>query len=226
LTCEPRRSCRVLRTFSCQFEEVHLFRRYPFRMQKTHILGLVLVLGLVLTACSANSGTPSVASLESRSEDVVSDTGSSDSDPVADAEEAMLAFTQCLRDEGIDIDDPTVDSDGNLQLAPIEFAVEGGDAGADPELSHFDDLIAPCQELLAGMVTTGSNNHATEFEDAMLEYAQCMRTNGVDMPDPDFSSGGGIVDLGMIDGDSAAFAHADEQCRDLLSLLGSVGAGS
>ena len=194
-------------------------------MQKTHILGLVLILGLMLTACSANSSTPSVASLESVSEDVVSDTGSSDSDPVADGEEAMLAFTQCLRDQGIDIDDPTVDSEGNLRLAPIEFTVEGGDAGTDPEFSHFDDLIAPCEELLAGVVTTGSNNHATEFEDAMLEYAQCMRANGVDMPDPDFSSGGGIVDLGMIDDEPETFAHADEQCRDLLSLLGSVGTG-
>ncbi|GAG42818.1 unnamed protein product, partial [marine sediment metagenome] len=35
-------------------------------------------------------------------------------DPVSD-EEAILAFAACLRDEGIDVDDPTVDADGNLR---------------------------------------------------------------------------------------------------------------
>jgi hypothetical protein len=90
-------------------------------------------------------------------------------------------------------------------------------------MSQFEELIAPCEELLSGVVATGSSQGATEFEDALLEYAQCMRANGVDMPDPDFSSGGGIIDLGTQDGDSPSFEAADEQCRGILSLLGVVG---
>lgn len=34
----------------------------------------------------------------------------------------------------------------------------------------------------------------SEMQDAMLEYAQCMREHGVDMPDPEFSEdGGGVI---------------------------------
>lgn len=187
-------------------------------MIKVHILGLVLALTLVAAACSTGGETPSVASLESGSEDP--SLNADDGDPMADSEEAMLAFVQCLRDQGIDVADPTVDADGNLQLPPIEFTVEGDDAGAEPQMSEFEDLIAPCEEILAGVVTTGSPQGATEFEDALLEYAQCMRANGIDMPDPDLSSGGGVIDLGTQDSDDTSFAAADEVCREVLGRLG------
>jgi hypothetical protein len=41
----------------------------------------------------------------------------------------------------------------------------------------------------------------------LLAYAECMRANGVDMLDPDFSSGGGVIDLGAIGGED--FEAAD-----------------
>jgi hypothetical protein len=197
------------------------------RMKNSHILTLVLSLALLLAACSGDGESPSVASLETDSESV-QDTGASDGDTSADSEEAMLAFVQCLRDQGVDIADPTLDANGNLQLAPIEFTVETDDpdeAALELEMAQFNELMAPCEEILSGLVATGSSQDATEFEDALLEYAQCMRTNGVDMPDPDFSSGGGLVDLGSHDGTSEAFAAADEECREILSLLGSVELG-
>jgi hypothetical protein len=189
-------------------------------MNRSHILGVILALGLVVAACSTSDETPTVASLESGAEDALLNAQAENGDPTADSEEAMLAFTQCLRDQGIDVGDPTVDADGNLQLPPIEFTVEGDDAGAEPQMSEFEDLIAPCEEFLAGVVTTGSPQDAAEFEDALLEYAQCMRANGFDMPDPDLSSGGGVIDLGTQDGVDESFAAADEQCREVLARLG------
>ena len=35
-----------------------------------------------------------------------------------------------------------------------------------------------------------------EFQDAMLDFAECMREHGVDMPDPSFEEGGGAVVIG------------------------------
>jgi hypothetical protein len=186
-------------------------------MSNTPILGLILALTLVAAACSTGGKVPSVASLESASQDA--SLNAEDADPIADAEEAMLDFTQCLRDQGIDVGDPTVDADGNLQLPPIEFMVEEDGAGTEPQMPDFENLIAPCEELLAGVVVTGSPQGATEFEDALLEYAQCMRANGVDMPDPDFSSGGGVIDLGVQDGVDESFAAADKQCREVLARV-------
>ncbi len=51
----------------------------------------------------------------------------------------------------------------------------------------------------------------------MLEYARCMRDEGVDMPDPDFSQGGGFIGMGGdVDPDDPDFRAADEVCRSIL----------
>ena len=60
----------------------------------------------------------------------------------------------------------------------------------------------------------------SEIEDAMLEYAQCMRDNGIDMPDPEFEDGGG-VHLGFdsesgIDPESEEFKAAEEACESIM----------
>jgi hypothetical protein len=43
----------------------------------------------------------------------------------------MLALAHCLRDQGVELADPTVGADGPLQLSPIEFAVESEGTGAE-----------------------------------------------------------------------------------------------
>ena len=65
---------------------------------------------------------------------------------------------------------------------------------------------------------TGHAADTTGIEDTLLEYAQCMRSQGYDIPDPDFSSGNGIIDLGSADEEE--FEAADAECRHLLSDLG------
>jgi hypothetical protein len=64
----------------------------------------------------------------------------------------------------------------------------------------------------------------TEFEDAMLEYAQCMRDHGIDMPDPEFNGEGGVMmgtgpggeDGAPTDSEQQAFEAADEACKSIL----------
>lgn len=59
-----------------------------------------------------------------------------------------------------------------------------------------------------------------EFEDAMLEYAQCMRDHGVDMPDPEFSDEGGIAIRAAEPGgggpDDEEWQAADEACQPIV----------
>jgi hypothetical protein len=66
-------------------------------------------------------------------------------------------------------------------------------------------------------------------EDAMLEFARCMRENGVDMPDPDTSGGPGVVTFRAggaasagtkIDADGGTFQKAHEACKDLMGDVG------
>jgi hypothetical protein len=66
----------------------------------------------------------------------------------------------------------------------------------------------------------------SEMQDAMLDYAQCMRDHGIDMPDPEFNGdGGGMVIQGGPGGggktagpgfESEEFQAADEECNDVL----------
>jgi hypothetical protein len=192
-------------------------------MRTTYLVGLLLTLALVAGACTRESDLPSIASLEPDSANPPAASEDTNADRAYDSEAAMLAFTQCLRDQGIDVGDPTIDADGNLQLPPIEF--DSSEAVTDPDelpdISELEDKIAPCEEHLEGIVGSFDPGDTTEIEDMFLAYAECMRENGVDMPDPDFSSGGGVIDLGAIGGDT--FEAADEACRPLLADLGIVG---
>ena len=58
------------------------------------------------------------------------------------------------------------------------------------------------------------------MQETMLEFAECMREHGVDMPDPDFSGGGGVFRAGGpgsgIDPGSDTFQKAQEACQDIL----------
>jgi len=181
----------------------------------TRTLIMIVAFAIVAASCSSQGDTAEVATLESVPA-ASSDTVPELSDPLVEAEEAMLAFTQCLRDQGIDIGDPTVGADGSLQLPPIEFTIEGdGTEGEAPDFSAFEEMMAPCEGLLDGAGGIGTNADASGFEDALVEYTQCMRDNGVDMPDPDFSGNGGIIDLGAGGMNEDEFAAADAICRSV-----------
>ena len=192
-------------------------------MRNIVLTSLILVLALVAAACSDSGDSSEIASLEADSANTSDDDSAADVDQVAQSEAAMLAFTQCLRDQGIDVDDPTMDADGNMQLPPINIEVPDVVADPDelPDMSEFEDMIAPCEEHLEGVVSTFSSADTTEIEDMLLAYAECMRDNGVDIPDPDFSSGGGVIDLGAIGGED--FEAAEAACSPLLADLGFSG---
>jgi hypothetical protein len=56
-----------------------------------------------------------------------------------------------------------------------------------------------------------------EFQDAALEYAQCMREHGVDMPDPEFGEDGGAVQMmGPESADREDMEAADEACHHIM----------
>ena len=69
----------------------------------------------------------------------------------------------------------------------------------------------------------GRGELSAEFEDALLEYAECMRDQGIDFPDPN-TNGDGMVVIGPGGGEdgppSAAemeeFEAADEECRHIM----------
>jgi hypothetical protein len=88
-----------------------------------------------------------------------------------------------------------------------------------------DEGIASLQQ---GTATEGSSTTvaaaSADPEQAMLEFAQCMRDHGVDMPDPQMGPGGGAfgftitaeIGEGPNDDEMQRMEEADKACRHLL----------
>ena len=150
-------------------------------------------------------------------------------------EERLLRFADCMRDNGVDFPDPVVEADGTVKFG---FRPGAGGAGAAQDLGRDPDLPAAreaCEDLLEGLsFGPGSGNFdTTELQDTLLEFAQCMRDNGVDMGDPDlsdFGPGGNRDDgegggpFGGIDFEDPDVAAALEVCQAEVNL-GRFGGG-
>ena len=193
-------------------------------------VALAAVVALVAAACGGSEDEAAgegVASLAGSSSTTTSTT------PV-DTEQALLQFTACMREHGIDLQDPTVDADGNVIL-PRPVPPEGGFTE-----EYRQKAVAArdaCVQYLEGLSLGFERLQDPEFQDRILEFAQCMRDNGYDMPDPDFSAlgsrpgpGGGIFERGAIDPSDPDFQTALESCQDILAgftrVPGRIGPGT
>ena len=102
-----------------------------------------------------------------------------------DPEDAALAFAQCMREHGVDMPDPQVGSNGEMS-----FSIGAGPGKLDR--SKLQEAQEACQDLMpTGLGKPG--DIPQEQRDAMLAFAQCMREHGIDMPDPQFETGGMVM---------------------------------
>ncbi|MCJ7827258.1 MAG: hypothetical protein MUP36_03350 [Demequinaceae bacterium] len=148
---------------------------------------------LALSACSGGGDGTGILSLNTPG-------AGNDASPGSDAtaEEQALAFAQCMRDNGVDFPDPTVNADG---VPTFEGAFgRSQEGGFDPGDTSFSDAMDACGTLMEGLAFGGGRGGVGEFdqsatEDAMLEYTECLRTQGLDVGDLTMSGpgqGGGI----------------------------------
>lgn len=133
----------------------------------------VLVAGAAigLTACSGSSA-PHVANLGKNSHD---GSMSTTSVPARSPTQLLDKWTVCMRSHGDPAQvDPTVDATKVIQ---ITLGWAGGLSGANGACGSY---LSGAQEALGGGTQTASSDQATA-----LQFAQCMRANGVpDYPDP------------------------------------------
>lgn len=159
------------------------------------ISALGLALALTAVACGSsdeddtNAAAPvvTVAPAESATTEAASGSdGESAAAPTPDSveqtdEEKAIAFADCMRGEGIDMPDPTVDAQGAVSF-------EGADGQVDPTSAAFDTAFDTCGDLLDGAsFLPGAGLSETEQQDNLLAFAQCLRDQGYDVIDPDLS---------------------------------------
>ncbi|MFD2797058.1 hypothetical protein ACFS27_26105 [Promicromonospora vindobonensis] len=134
---------------------------HKYRTSKLAAAALAIPLLLVaLTACGTT-------------DDSLDASGSTDGFGATDEsfEEWRLAYTSCMREQGVDMPDP------------------GPDGGIEP--STDDGFMAAdkaCSEKLGSPPAPSDGDEPVQSDEerqaAMLKLAACFRDNGVDLPDP------------------------------------------
>lgn len=194
----------------------NLLRRARGRAGPVTVVAVLVLVALLAAGCGGSSGDSSGVASASGSDDQASSTTA----PKANQEQQALKFTQCMRERGVNMADPTVDAKGNVRLQPPT-----GDLPSQAELQNARDA---CQQYLQGLQQGFTGQDQTKFRDSLLKYAQCMRKNGYDMPDPNFSNQGassGGPFGGAIDRNDPAFKKANAVCQSNLSGLFGGGGG-
>jgi hypothetical protein len=101
-----------------------------------------------------------------------------------------VRFAECMRDNGVD-EFPDPDASGRLT---IDGVLNG--SSLDPDAPAWKEATAACKDLQPPGYTGGGRRSAGE-QDAALEFAQCIRDNGVkDFPDP--ADGEPLVNTNLI----------------------------
>jgi hypothetical protein len=174
----------------------------------TRTLPSLAALAIVALICAACSN----AAAETRSA----------SNTNAAAREGAVKFAQCMRANGVrEFPDP--DASGTLTIDAI-----ANRSSLDTSSAAFKQAIAACRDLQPPGFTGGKRS--PEQQKAALEFAQCIRDNGVkDFPDP--GPDDPLVDTNRIPSAAGRGAtsipglrESMEKCRHLASKAGVVGA--
>ena len=119
-------------------------------------------------------------------------------------------FAACMRENGVP-DFPDPGADGDFDMGQLR--------DADIDRQKLQQAQEACRELAPNGGQRPQLDAAQQEQ--FRQFAQCMRDNGVDMPDPDPNGGGfGMGDGGgSFDQDDPAFKKAMEACQDKLTFL-------
>jgi|GEM_PF-1186586 len=132
---------------------------------------------LLFAACGGDDDSDdNSSSNNSSSSSSSSSSGSSNADMIMnEMEENTLDLFQCLRDQGIDIKDPSFEGNG-LQESMNELS----------QMPGAEQAAEACTEEAEKMLDVfGGPEKAEEFVEDYAQFARCMREHGYNIPDPD-----------------------------------------
>lgn len=212
-------------------------------------VGSILVgMALLLAACSAGPAASNVLTLN-----IPSATANPSALPSAplDPQDALQAYAKCMRDHGVDIQVASAGAgvttgggvvvSGNAGPAGSGKPAGGGQApqanGQRTTPEQVQQAQQACQSLMPKPAALDPNaTPDPKLVEQLLAFSKCMRDHGVDYPDPQFQSGGGVtMQLGgpgsSVDPSSTKFQDAQKACSASLpgggplTIDGKSGAG-
>lgn len=120
-------------------------------MRRRHLAAALLVALFAVTACG----------------------GGDEAEKPASDFDRQLAFSRCMRDNGVDMPDPKQGPDGSIAI---------GAAGAGQDDGKWEAAWEKCR---AKLPNGGTHSLSPQEREKQLAFAKCMRDNGIpDYPDP------------------------------------------
>lgn len=135
------------------------------------LVALVVATSLALSAC----GTPLSSSIATVG---TTTTTSTSSETGAGTSPSAVAFSQCMRTNGV----PNYPDPNSSGETPKESAQQLGVSEAT-----FTSANGACQHLLPNDGNGPNQAQIQHVKELGLEFAHCMRSHGVPLPDPDSS---------------------------------------
>jgi hypothetical protein len=201
---------------------------------------MLAVGALVLAGCGGSSGGSSTDTSTT-----AASTGGSGSEGSTGAAGARVGISdedrQCLKEKGVELPEsksgegPQGFQEGEMpeggQMPEGGEMPEGGPPaggfGGEENKEAFEECGVEMPEFKGGPggATAGGtrpNVNSAAFQRQVKEYVACVRENGYELAEPDFSGEGPIFE--KAESESAAFKKASEGCQGLLS--GSPSSGS
>ncbi|NUT47016.1 MAG: hypothetical protein HOV94_06780 [Saccharothrix sp.] len=153
---------------------------------------LALAALLALTACGTPSDQGGVASLSGGASASASATGGGKAD-----EDEMRELAKCMRENGVDMPDPTSDGKGGGMVSG---------SGLDATTEELEKAEEACKDFLP---SGGELEKASPEEmDRLRERVKCLRDKGYQVEEPDYDSGR----VRLPQDDSAEYREAMEEC--------------
>ena len=170
----------------------------PRPLSATAASGAVILIGATIAACGGGEGSAATGSA-----------GPNGGQDRAKLEQAALKHAECMRRQGIDVPDPKPGEGGVILSGPGGTEDPGGQRRAAQKCERYLRSVPPPRL---------SDEQKTEMRDGALKHARCMRSQGLDFPDPRFDGKGGIsAELGAgFDPSDPRVRRAERKCRKLL----------
>lgn len=159
---------------------------------------LPIALTLALAGCgSDDGGDTGVASAGGAKQSQAAGGGKQD------REEMGVKFAQCMRENGVDMEDPKPGQGVQLKMK-----------GGPEKKAAMDKAMEACRKYSPQANSTGAPD--PKQQERARQFAECMRENGVkDFPDPDPNQPGIRIERRKGD-DEAAFERAQQACQKFL----------
>ena len=154
---------------------------------RKHSNTLLILLFIFLLACSSSDESEGVVSTDDLSSDTTVTTITEEVvEEVVSVEDAQLLLARCLRENGYDITDPKNDESLQSVIGPIWLAAD------QKGREELQETIQACAEEnnipLGGSAEFENPEAVAELLDTQLEFAQCLRENGIEVEDPSAES--------------------------------------